>query len=355
MSADSLGSRLLDGATRPFDGVRRLALAWIAKSRVLTRVVGTRDLRVPTIASVQIALFFALAVCAPIVMFVVGPLLLGVPHLASDVRYLLLRRRPARALVMVCLGFAAALLCVRAASWLGHPLPRAYTIEIVLGTSWVLTALALGTRARPGRARAPLLFVAIALAGAWMLAHPLWTRLILAHGHNVFGVVLWFVLFRRAKRFAALPLALVGLGVVALLSGSFLPTALTVGDRAFGMHLAMLGRSLAPGADPHFAVSVVLSFVFLQSVHYATWLAWVPQEELPGQGTFTFRMTARGLLRDFGAPLLMIFALLWAALAGWSLFSPQRALGAYISLVSFHAWLEFALAAYLWARAEDRR
>ena len=117
-----------------------------------------------------------------------------------------------------------------------------------------------------------------------------------------------------------------------------------------GLRLGIIARGLAPGLAPHQAAAVVASFVFLQSVHYATWLVWVPQESLPGQGTFTFRMTGRSLFRDLGPVLLVLFVALWLGLLGWGAQGPLRALMAYVSLVSFHAWLELALAAYLLVR-----
>ena len=97
-----------------------------------------------------------------------------------------------------------------------------------------------------------------------------------------------------------------------------------------------------------------MSFVFLQSVHYATWLVWVPQEELPGQGTFTFRMSGRALVRDLGPVLLVGFAALWVGLALWGGFRPLAALSAYVTLVSFHGYFELAMMVYLVTRSARR-
>lgn len=177
----------------------------------------------------------------------------------------------------------------------------------------------------------------------------------MAHAHNGIGIAIWFLWFRRNKRFALAPLAAIALGALLLASGVMLPTTLRLeGDWALGTFLASIARGLAPGLEPRAAMSVAMSFVFLQSVHYATWLVWVPQEELPGQGTFTFRMTGRALLRDFGPLLLLAFGALWAGLALWGGFHPRRALSAYVTLVSFHGYFELAMMIYLVTRSRQR-
>lgn len=348
----SRASSLTDAAASPFDFARRGMLSLVARNRLAARAVGTRDVRVPLVACVQVTLLFVVATVFPVVAFVVGPLVLGVPHLASDVRYLLVRARVPRTLVWGCAAGATALLALRVLALVHHGVAHSAMLEVGLGIAWVAGAFVAGARERalPAVVQA-LVLAALAGLGAWMITHAGLTRLCLAHAHNVVGIAIWFVLFRRNKRVALAPLAAIAVGAGVLAAGVVLPTTLRLqGDQGLGLALGTIGRGLAPGLAPHAAAAVATSFVFLQSVHYATWLVWVPQEELPGQGTFTFRMTGRALVRDLGPLLLATFALVWAALAGWGLFQPLAALQAYVTLVSFHAWFELASFAYLFTR-----
>src|SRR5262249_23180036 len=135
--------------------------------------------------------------------------------------------------------------------------------------------------------------------------------IVVVHLHNVVALVAWLALFRRRLRGSLAAVALVAAGAAVLLSGATLPwTAAHGGLFAFGMHAERLGAWLAPGARPELAVAVLATFVFLQGVHYAAWVGWIPQDDLPTEGTPTFRMTVRALVRDFGPwALTLVIAL----------------------------------------------
>jgi hypothetical protein len=104
------------------------------------------------------------------------------------------------------------------------------------------------------------------------------------------------------------------------------------------------------------ALGLGLSFVLLQSVHYAVWLSYVPQDDLRGQGLQSFRMSWRALRRDLPLPLLVLTAVVAAAVLGASLVSAHRTRQLYMSLASFHGYLELAAASFLYVRGwEDPR
>jgi hypothetical protein len=174
---------------------------------------------------------------------------------------------------------------------------------------------------------------------------------VLTHLHNVIALVVWLSLFRRRPGWTALPVVLVVAVTAVLLSGTFLPwTARYGGLLAFGQTLSRLGGGFAPGAPPRVAASIVMAFVFLQSVHYAVWTTWIPQDCLVGEGTPTFRMTVRSLIADFGAVGLAVVvtaALVFAGLACWR-FRPSVAW--YLLLVRAHAWFEIAFFAFFAGR-----
>jgi hypothetical protein len=343
-------SRLVDAVTAPLDVARRGALSAVTRSPGLTLVVGRRDTRIPLLATAQVALLLAVTVTRPLWLFVVGPIVLGVPHLASDVRYLVLRQRVARPVIALALVATLALVTLHALPLAGVLVPDASRLDVVTGGAWVLLALLAGARER--RSLAPLVALPLVLGvGLYAAAHAGLARLVLAQAHNVVGIGAWLLLFRRNRRAAILPLAAIAAGTLLLATGTALPWANRAGGlEGLGVSLWRVGAYLAPGTTALGGASLALVFVFLQAVHYAVWLVWIPQDELPGQGTLTFRMTGRGLVRDFGAAGVALIAAGCVVLAGAAAFDARAAVAAYMSLATFHGYLELAMLAYLAAR-----
>jgi hypothetical protein len=308
-----------------------------------------RDRRIALQTTAAVAASFAVAVALPAWAFVLGPVVFGVAHLASDVRYLLVRpAAPAwwkRAAVLACV----ALVALRGMELAGVRAVRSGETEIVLGASLLAAAaLAGGSRARAGLGVA----AALALAAAG-LARPGAVRLALAHAHNPLAIVLWLAVFRRGAsqraRSAWLPAALAGAAALVLFSGATVCVAARTGGlEALGVHLFDVATFLAPGLPADLDVGAVLAFTFLQSVHYAIWLSLIPQETTRGAGTLSFRMTARGLVRDLRPAGIAATALLGLALLAGAAVDAPRARQAYLSLAAFHGWLElWALALFL--------
>jgi len=343
-------TRVIEALAAPLDVARRGALSAVTRRRGLTLVVGRRDTRVPLLATAQIALLLAVTVTRPVWLFVLGPLLLGVPHLASDVRYLVLRQRVARPVIVLACAATLVMVALRGLPLAHVVVPGAARLEILTGGVWVV--LALGAGARERRSLLPGVAVPLVLAvGVYAAAHAGLARVVLAQAHNVVGVAAWLWLFRRNRRAAILPLGALAMGTLLLATGATLPWAMRTGGlEGLGVNLWRVGAYLAPGTAPTTGAALALVFVFLQAVHYAVWLVWIPQDELPGQGTLTFRMSGRGLVRDFGVVGLAIIAAGCIALAGAATFDARAAVGAYMSLAAFHGYLELAMLAYFAAR-----
>jgi hypothetical protein len=345
---------LVDAAIAPLDLARRKALLLLTRSRVLTQVLARRRSRVAAMATVQVCILFALSVLAPVGMFFVGPLTLGVPHLAADARYLILRRTLPRAFVLLSASSAVIIVGARSAELLGLGFGGADALETAAGGLWMLSALAFAVRDRRTALRALALLPVVGAALTLAVRHPGTGNIAMMHVHNVIGIVAWLVLFPRRKAWEILPVAAVvaALGIVA--SGSAAVwTHLASGDHALGATLAMVGKYLAPGFSAPAAASIVIAFVFLQAVHYAVWLAWIPQEDLAGEGTPTFRMTVRGLRKDFGIAGCLLVGAAMLGLAVLSVFRIGAALNWYLTLSRFHGLLELAVIAFLFVRGQD--
>ncbi len=336
----------LELAVYPLDVARRTTLRIATRSALLTRVLGRRDSRVALLATLQIGVLFVLAVAAPVALFFVGPVVLGVAHLAADVRYLVLRQRVPRSLVAVSVVAAIAIVALRALS-VAHAIhPPVDLCELSVGAAWTVAALAFASRGPGTAARTAFAGVALAVVAALALTHVRAATLVMTHGHNLVAVAVWLVLYRRRLSSAALPVLVLVVLAAAILSGA----APSSGQAAFGTTVASLGAGLAPGAAIQTATRVVVLFVFLQGVHYAAWTGWIPQDDLRTEGTLTFRMTVRGLLADFGPLGIAVVAAVALAIALLAVLRIHEALTWYLTLARFHGWLELAMLAFLFVR-----
>jgi hypothetical protein len=322
----------------PADAVRarlyRLLAPWAGP------LFADRARRVAWMGAIQVALAFLLTLAAPLWMLALGPILLGVPHLVSDARYLVVRPGLHRrtALALLC-GAPLLATCLGA----GPAVGLLALLPAILG--------ARGSWLRKG----PMLGVWAGLSGLALGFGALF-QLAFAHLHNVVAVALWWWAWRaRHARAWAVPL-LAAAGTVALLSGAAEPVLTSLGawtapwtGTSFTQHV----EALAPGAPPVLALRLVLTFAFLQSVHYGIWLRLIPEDDRPRAAPRPWRATWRALVEDFGAVPLAIFVALALGIAAWAVVDLTQARLGYLRLAVFHGYLELAVGA-LWL-IEGRR
>ena len=281
------------------------------------------------VASVSAAL--VLTVVAPLWLLAVGPVLLGVPHLVADARYLVVqpglhRRGPLvwlAALPLVATGFGA---------------PAAVSLLCLIPA--VLVAEASWARRLVGLAACGAL---IAVAATWE------TPFLLGflHLHNLVALGWWWVFRPRTRQAWWIPALVLG-GTAFLLAGGADPVLSALG----AWHAPLTGTSFnefvetsAPGLGATAAVRLVLSFAFLQSVHYVMWLRLVPEDARARPAPRPFRASWEALVRDFGLPLLVVFIGLSLFIALWGLKDLAAARWGYLRLAAFHGYLELAVAA----------
>jgi hypothetical protein len=342
----------VETALRPLDIARRQVLLFASRAPWSRNVLRRTDSRVLVSASASILLAFVLTSWVPGLLFVVGPAVLGVPHVAGDIRYLVIRQDlPRRWVLFVALG-SAALFGLRLLE-VTAPTALAFApVEVALGWTWVVAGAFIGTSAaRDGaRWRSALLTLVLGATGAWAIGHPHLARGLLAYAHNLVGVAIWVVLFRRRKGSALLPLLLVGACVSFLMGGAMLYSRAPGGP--WIARLLEEARLVAPGLSERATIALALGYVFLQAVHYSVWLSWIPQEAVGRDATLTFAMSIRSARRDFGAVGLWAIAFIATAVMALSMVSPHRTRGVYLSLVTFHAYLELASLAFLVGRGK---
>ncbi|MFT7582859.1 MAG: hypothetical protein ACI9MR_004543 [Myxococcota bacterium] len=285
-----------------------------------------------------------LAFVAPLWLLLLGPLLLGVPHVVSDLRYLVVRpvaAVPRAALLAIGAGLAAMTVC-RVAAMAG--LSVDLRAELACGAFATFAAVALSSPA--GRLKTAALGGVI-LVGWLALENPAQTILIVAYGHNVIAFGLWLWLARKigpprhlvpaVSLYLAATLLILGGAADALVPAVFLSD---VG----GLTLGQMTETLAPGFDPIWATRLVTWFAFSQAVHYIIWLRLVPQQQAARSAPPTWRRSARDLRRDLGQGGLMLVVALSVGLPLWALLGSATDVRAlYLSVVVFHGWLEIAM------------
>lgn len=271
------------------------------------------------------ALALALALVDPAAVVLVAPIVFGVPHVASDLRYLVVRG-PLRAAALAAVVVPLALLVGQRAMLIagGAFFVRA---ELAFGFAAIVGAVMFAPD-RGGR-RAVILALAAGLAVA-ALAWPRAATVVVMHAHNLVGIGLWLAWTGgdRGRRWPVIAVAAVALAAIGV--GACDPIASGLAD---------LGATLAPGLTPVAAGRVALAFAFLQTLHYVAWLYLVPRA-----------LGVRGVVRDLGRAGVALLAVAAVAVpVAAALGDAAHIRSLYLSAVIFHAWLELAVAGYLLA------
>lgn len=321
-------SRVIEALLAPADRLRAVLYRTLAPR--WAQLFVDRERRVAWLGAASVLLALALTATVPLGLLALGPLLLGVPHLVADLRYLVLRpglhRRPA-----LCLAAALPL----AATGFGAP-------------AWVgLLALAvavLGARCPPGQGVLRLAGATVwVLLAAWAAFDEAGFVLAFVHAHNLLALALWWTMRPRGGHARAL-LLLAALGTLLLLCGAADAPALAgpapAGAPGFEAH----ALAYAPGLGATWAVRVVLCFAFLQALHYAVWLRLVPDDARDRPAPRPWRSSWRALRAELGAPLLVAALLLALAIALWGAMDLAAARWGYLRLAAFHGYLELAVA-----------
>jgi hypothetical protein len=329
------------------DGVRRRVLVHAGRLPGLPRLRRERTLRLNVVACASILLAFVLAVTATLPLLAVAPVLLGVPHLTSDVRYLLLggAARPALLPPRATAIFLVTAAALGLAGW-----PRLAVLAGGLAVLWA----GLSRSSLAGRA---LLLLGAAGAAALALARPHTCAFLLAQGHNAVAVGLAVWLVRGRMRAGWIPAALVGAGIAALALGAcdgwLAGDSSALGRGALADALALV---VPEGVGPVAARRWVALFAFAQAVHYSAWLHWVPDAARASERPVSFRRSFDLLCAELGGPGARLAVVLSLALPVAALLSLDGARRFYVSVAGFHVFLELAfLAALLAARSREAR
>ncbi|MFO0548957.1 MAG: hypothetical protein U0271_11260 [Polyangiaceae bacterium] len=302
----------------------------------------SRELRVTVIACSVLLTSILGALFAPLYMLALGPIVMGVPHIVSDLRYLVARPGLHKR-GLTSLSLAAFIVAGGALN----------DLRFVCGG--VVMAILLGEGSLPrkvvlGACAAPLV--------AGTLLYPGYAQLALAHGHNFIAVALWLGWARvtdpergprgwaTRRSLVALPMVVLTALVVTFVAGGFdsvlakAPSWLPPIGQSMRSHAA----SLAPGFGGAWPLRLVGLFAFAQAVHYGIWLRLVPEDDRPRRAPRSFSSSWVALRQDLGLPLLLTAVALAIIFAGWAVVDLIGARSGYLRFAVFHGQLEVVAA-----------
>jgi uncharacterized membrane protein len=299
----------------------------VASAPGSTTSIGTRT---------TLLIFVALAVTllAPTWLLLIGPIILGVPHVTNDLRLLIVRPRKqvgwlTLVLVLVPIVVMAA---IRTTTW-ASGVPAHAELEAWLGCAAVAGAVVVAPGAWSRRLVVLLVAVGLALG---LTRYPRDILVAFSHLHNLVAFAILCVWARaRAQRLPTLAIAAYLVAAGAILVG--LPAFSTA--PALGFDLPGVARSVASNLDPQWGQRIVLSYAFAQMVHYLVWIDLAPRA-LGGP-------SAR---KELGNPAWIMMIAATIGLCVWGLVSPHGARNGYLALVIWHGWLELAMLGHLWVR-----
>jgi hypothetical protein len=325
---------LADAVWAPADSLR----SWVYRALLpLGRpLVADRPRRVAWLGSLSILVSLGLTLTVPLWTLALGPVLLGVPHLLADVRYLVVRPGLHRR------------------KWLWLSVLPLVAASLGAGPEVGLLAVAPVLVAAQGSSTRRAAIAAL-LAGLLVLAERFGFvfQLVFLHLHNLVAVGVWWAWRKRSWGALFVPLT-VALGVALLLSGAAEPVLTALGNWTApwtGTSFTEFVETTTPLADPQLALRLVLVFAFLQQVHYGMWLRLIPEDDRHRPSPRPFRASWRALEEDFGRWPLRAVALLALALAGWGAVDLHGARLGYLSLAAFHGYLELGALAFLFIEA----
>jgi len=329
----------------PIRGLDRVRLWWLRALGPLAKpLVRSRELRIAVFGATSVLIALTLTATVPLYLLAIGPLLLGIPHVGSDLRYLVFRPKLHRRwwLIVPAIGL-----------YIAH----AVTYDPRFGVGVTLLAVAMARGDHHGRR-----LVALVVAAAWMVASwldPHLSALVFAHFHNFAAVgFLWAWRSNRASKLHLVPIAafavasifvmLGGLDAIVSAIGGFAPI---VGRTGIEWNLALY----APQIDAPFGARLVLLFAFAQSIHYAIWLRLIPEDDRPRETPRTWAATISALREDVGWPAALVIFAIALGIAIWATIDLFGARMGYLRMVLFHGYMETAALALLFVEARPLR
>jgi hypothetical protein len=362
---------LTDLCAECFDFFRSRILRLTMKFEWARPLFYNRAMRLAFLFALSCASSLPLALFFPLWLLLFGPLVYGVPHIASSLRYFHHSAKAGsqesqddtrtRSFAFLAAGVILVAVFVhrliltqnffsismpQLSEWKGST----YIDLIALGITFVLGAWIY--RKSFSQLIAGALFIAPLATAFWF--KPMETIGVMVLVHNFIAFVYWIRATQtRSERGVAWGALGITLGVsVAIFLGAFDPlySYFHHFEPRLALNVAQLtaqdtGRLIAPwwqGADS-FWLHACSVYGFGQALHYFVWLKAIPDQFHTHDVPTTFRQSLKLLSEDFGrAVALALVFISVASVVIWSFMTLQEARMIYFCLAGYHGYLEIA-------------
>lgn len=319
----------------------------------------SRSTRILILSLVALSFYFSVSLFFPLWVLLIGPILWGVPHIISSLRY--------NTLFSSDLSTRKNLMLVQSIIWL---IVFSYRIAIdIYNVKLIFSSY-------------PLVFESICLMVSFVLhiyfskfvswksflffplfcalmfstyLYPIETGLILLIGHNYIPLYSWFQSCQNRsdlKVFFGVSFIYIALSL-AIFFGAFDSIYSTFSPQG---HIGFLNWDYADlvtafggtSADYQFWFHVVCLYAFSQAMHYFFWMKAIPENYQLQEHPPSFRWSLNRLSTEFGSSsIYLMISLVLLGLAYWLFFEFQMARLVYFSIASYHGFMELSALPFL--------
>lgn len=320
----------------------------------LDSIFHSRPLRLFVLASLALVFYFLISLYFPLWVLLIGPVLWGVPHLISSLRYntllasdLTQKKKFFYFQSLIWFLVFTYRLCVdvfQISLFLSEHYLLFESLALIISFSaqvWLFKRLTLMSLLYFG------LFSGLVAATHF---YPVMVGLALLIGHNYIPLWTWFQSCQNQKDLRVFYIV----SFVYLLFSSLILSGVQNWFYRWASPQASIGflnwnfmNIVEPfGArEEHapFWFRIVSLYAFSQAIHYFMWLKAIPENYQRQQFPPSFRWSLHKLSSDFGSTSLLLLLILVLAGAGyWFFFEYQMARVIYFSLASYHGFMEIS-------------
>lgn len=331
---------IADHITRELDAGRALLIEWTTRSNFLRNVFCTRWKRLTAGISIALLIQLTLAIYFPIQVLVIGPMILGAPHLIASLRHglgsspkLIFSHHRDRVLISSGLWFLVIILRLM------EPNIAYFWPEIT--AMGILTIIWLPI-VKSSFLNMFFLITSISLLTATTIIFPLGSLAFLVLFHHFVAFFHWI---KAATTHHEKYVARIALIIFTILHGFIFIGSFDqwIGGSEWASVPTELLVSTFQGwtQEPMIGMRCLVAYAFGQSIHYILWLKFIPEQQHNAQIPTSFRQSLRLLSEDFsklGTKFIFLFIVLILGLAFFCTGIEFRWL--YFSIASLHGFYE---------------
>ncbi len=354
-----MGSKVRMNLVSNLDILRAKTLKQTLPLRFLRNLVFSRSSRILALALLTLFFYLGVSLLFPMWVLLIGPILWGVPHLISSLRYSTinfgetqLRKR----LIFFQSGVWILVFAYRLGvdlfnlELIGFQFPLLFE-SVCLVFSFVFQ-IYLSRRFDLKWAIYFSLF-----AGLILVTHrfPVQTALFLLIGHNYVPLINWYQSGQNRKDiqvFCIVTILYVILSILIFKGGfqflfKYIEPQGVIGlmDWSFTDIFSPYGAALA---DSAFWYRITCLYAFSQSIHYFLWMKAIPENYQSQPYPPSFKWSFNHLNQDFGSGAIYVFLLMTVmGLGYWLFFEYQTARLVYFAIASYHGFMEISALPFL--------